>query len=371
MPRPAPAALLLLAAAVALATAAPAAGASVLETIAREYKDAMPACAGLLYPPSAELEAASMACWLPIRDDADAPPAACPSPECGAYAAAMGRACWEEFNAAHSEAYDAAAAALSGDAKAMPAAAAAKFQALQDAIAAVTVTGDASFDVAAKIATGDAALAAELQRAGAYRKALVAACAPGAAAPAPAPAPVASVLEVVGREYAAAVPACAGLLSPPSAELVAAADACWRPLNSAADAPPAACPSPECGAYARALGAACWAEFHAATGGAYAAAADMLTGGKAMPAADMAKLQALEDAIAASDPEELSFDVAKLAAGDAALAAELQRAGAYRKALVAACAPGAEAAPPAAAASGGARAGAAAAAARLLPLLAL
>jgi hypothetical protein len=142
MPRPAPATLLLLAAAAALAAAAPAAGASmVLETIAREYKAAMPACAGLLFPPSAELAAAGDACWRPIRDDADAPPAACPSPECGAYAAAMGRACWEEFSAADSEGFAAAAAALSGG-KAISTAAVAKFQVVQDASgAAVTATG--------------------------------------------------------------------------------------------------------------------------------------------------------------------------------------------------------------------------------------
>jgi hypothetical protein len=167
--------------------------------------------------------------------------------------------------------------------------------------------------------------------------------------------------------------ACAAALAAPPADQIAAYNACWGPLEHT-DPPPAACPSPECTAFAAATGAGCLGAFYGASVALYASAAAALAGGPAMPAAGAEALQRLVDAKVAANPGDVSpVDLAaKLEAGDAALAAKWETQAAFYEAFAAACAPETEAAA-AEAASGGARAAiaAAAAAAALLPLLAL
>jgi hypothetical protein len=361
------AALLLLA---ALAAAPARAVESQIAALAGADPAVARACAAALAAPPADQIASYNACWGPL-EHTDPPPVACPSPECAAFAATAGAGCLKAFYGASVALYGRAAAALAGG-PAMPAAAAEALQRLVDAKVADNPGDVPPVDLVAKLGAGDAALAAEWESQAAFYEAFAVACAPDAAEAAPARGD--SILKAKAALFADATPSCAGLLDPPSAELEAADLACWGPLNAAADAPPATCPSPECEALAAAMGAACFAEFNVASVPAYAAAAAALTGGPALPAAEAAKLQALRDAVLAASPAiNTPTDLAAaLESGDAALAADFTARAAYLEAIAAACAPEAAAAA-AEAASGGVRAAvaAAAAAAALLPLLAL
>jgi hypothetical protein len=152
----------------------------------------------------------------------------------------------------------------------------------------------------------------------------------------------------------ALAPGCGGALYPPSAELETAATACWGAVDAAAADPPTACPSDECRAFAEGMGRYCWDDFHVATAALRVALATALEGGKALPAAEVAKMQNVSDFLTAKDPaaNPRSDLAAELEAGDAAAAAAaaaaLRREAAYGAALQAACRPGLAPAPPAA-----------------------
>jgi hypothetical protein len=160
-----------------------------------------------------------------------------------------------------------------------------------------------------------------------------------AAALAAAPARAASSLEVLATQYADEMPACGARLTPPSDELLALFVACWNPIHTSTDAPPAACPSAECETYTAALGGACWAQAMRAFGEPYLVAAAALAGGPAMPADAVARLQAVNDARTASKNPQPDL-AAELAAGNnATLAAKFANTGAHARAMAAACAP--------------------------------
>jgi hypothetical protein len=394
MPRPT--ALLLLAAAVA--AMAPARAADLpIGAIAAAYETGLSAgCGGVLYPPSAELEAAATACWKAIDAAADAPPTECPSDECRAFADGMGSQCWQEFHVVTNALRAALAAALEGG-KALPAAEVAKMQNVSDFLTAKDPAANPRSNLAAELKAGNAttaaAYAAAQRKEAAYAAALEAACRPDfAPAPPAAPAPAADAggaptyAEVVAEIYKDELPACKGVFFPASAEFKAAQRSCaggaWWLI-------PTECPAKGsvCAAAAPFWGADCLAEFNQNLANVLSAASAALTGGPAMPADDVAKFQAWRDALTRFAPAffpPVDF-AALLESGDIAFASVREKSMKIHTALTTVCASAAGAGPApvpapaaaggpaaaAAAAASGARAPAAAAAAVLLAALAI
>jgi hypothetical protein len=144
--------------------------------------------------------------------------------------------------------------------------------------------------------------------------------------------------------YADKMPACDGILHslPAKAEKWSRgrdpATPCKATINS--KAPPTTCPSAVCKAYAAALGPVCFEESHILIKP-YADAAAALTGGPAMPADEVKKLQAVLDALEKIEPIEYPRVelAAALKSGDAELAATFEAEATFLKAFVAACAP--------------------------------
>lgn len=224
------AALALLAAVLALAAPARAAP-SYFEVLATEFADKMQACS-VLRPPSDALRAASKACVDPIKIT-DPPPTACPSAACEALPAAMGADCFAEFWGVSAYVYSAMGAALAGG-PALPAAEVPKIQAAID-----STLVDPKFprlDLAAKLASGDAALAAVFKNQGASAKAIAAVCAPKAAStptPTPAPAPAATSCAAPKRGFS--IPHAFDLAAPkPAASAAACCAACGAEPKCAA-----------------------------------------------------------------------------------------------------------------------------------------
>jgi hypothetical protein len=353
--------------------------------IAAAYKTGLGgACGGVLYPPSVELEAAATACWGAIDATADAPPTECPSGECRAFAKGMGRQCWFEFFLATNALRSALATSLEGG-KALSSAEVAKMQKVSDAltakdpaaggdVAAALEIGDAEF--AAGLKAGNATAAATIRKEAAYAAALEAACRPDLA-PAPPAAPAASAdagdapiyEESVAAIYKDKLPACKDVLFPASAEFKTAQISC---AGGAFWEIPTEC-SAACLAAAPLWGADCLAEYYQRIGGVIAATSAALAGGPAMPAADVAKLQAWSDLTARVAPSTWApLDwAATLESGETAYAAVIGQYAKVYKAQATVCAAAAGGAAAAAAeAVSGARAPAAAAAA-LLALLAI
>jgi hypothetical protein len=384
MPRPA--ALLLLAAAAALALAPARAADLPIGAIAATYEIGLgPGCGGVLYPPSAELEAAATACWGAIDAAADAPPTECPSDECRAFAEGMGRQCWFDFHLTANAVRAEMATALEGG-KALPAVEVAKLQNVSDFLTAKDPAANPPVDVAAELKAGGAAAAATFRKKAAYAAALEAACRPELPPAAPAPAPAAGVdgaptyEEALAAIYKDELPACKGVLFPASAEFKAAQSTC---LGGAWWEIPTECPAKgvACLASAPLWGADCLAEFeeNLANKVLFPASA-ALAGGPAMPAADVAKLQAWRDLLTRTWPAYFPpLDwAAALESGDTAYAAVIGQHAKVHSAQATACAAAAGAGPAGAAASpaaaggeavSGARAPAAAAAAALLAAL--
>jgi hypothetical protein len=148
-------------------------------------------------------------------------------------------------------------------------------------------------------------------------------------------------IEAIAAAYSTAIPACNGVLFPQLKDgVLAAAKACWGPIDTAVAAPPTQCPA-DCRAFAAALGPDCWNGFHIATGAVAAAHIAALQGGAALPAAEVAKLQRVADSLTAADPvAHPRVDVAAgIKAPDAAAVAALKKDAAYTAALAAACFP--------------------------------
>jgi hypothetical protein len=386
MPRPA---ALLLAAAVALALAPAALARAALGfsdlpigAIAGAYEIGLgTACGGVLFPPSAELEAASRECWGTIDAAADAPPTACPS-ECRAFAEGMGRHCWSGFHLATNALRASLAAAHEGG-KELPSAEIAKLQNVSDFLTAKDPVANPRVDLAAELEAGNATDAAALRKEAAYASALEVTCKPEhkpPAAPAPAPAaPAAAVgaptyVEELAAIYQDDLPSCKGVLFPASAEFKAAQRKC---AGGAWWEAPTECPSKGlvCAASAPLWGADCLAEYNQNLARVLAAVSAALVGGPALPAADVAKFQAWRDLLTRVYPTIYPpVDVAKFVErGDAVYAAVLETRVKTYNALATACAASAGAgpapAPATAEAVSGAAAPAAAAAAVLLAAL--
>jgi hypothetical protein len=374
MPRPA--ALLLLAAAAALAlTPARAMERALLpiDAIAPAFENGLRiSCGDTLFPPSAELAAAAKACGAAVDAAAE-----CPSAECRALAEDMGPFCWRGYHHASNALRAAVAAALEGG-KVLPPAAVAK---LQNVSAALTEEDPAAYPsgLAAALKAGNATAAAALRKEAAYATALEVACrrdlaAAPPAAPAPAPAAGAdglggaggtpTIQEAVAAIYKDDLPACKGALFPASAELRAAQSTCaggvWWEITAKE------CPAKGfiCAASAPLWGADCLFEFASTLARVLNETSAALSGGPALPAADVAKFQAWRDLLTRDDPQYWSRldNAAAMESGDDIVNADVMtNVGKAWSATATACPP---------AAASGARAPAAAAAAALLAALA-
>jgi hypothetical protein len=377
-----PAALLLLLAAAAMAPAPARAADLPVADIAAAFTGIGNPCHNSLLPPSAELEAAARACWEAINPADAPPPDQCPADGCRAFAESTGRYCWYFFHLGTNALRAALATALEGG-KALPEAEAEKLKSVPGFLPAAALRGV------------DATAAAALRKEVAYVAALEVACRPAAPAanvPAAKAGSTPTYVEAVAEIYKDELPACKGVLFPASAE--------WRVAQSSCGGDPwweapAACPAKGdpafvCAASALLWGAECLAEYNKKHSSARSAASAALSGGPALPAADVAKLQAAYDAILSFDPTHPALDwAATLEAGDTVLAAVTDNESKVFESLATVCeaevgaglpaaaaaAAAAEAAGPAAApaeAASGARApAAAAAAAALLALLSL
>jgi hypothetical protein len=368
--------LLAVAAALALALAPARAADLPIGAIAATYNIALgPGCGPVLYPPSAELEAAATACWGAIDAAADAPPTACPSDECRAFAKGMGKRCWFDFHLTTNALRAALATALEGG-KALPSAEVAKMQNVTDFLAAKDPAANPRADLAAALKAGNATAAAALRKEASYAATLEVACRPDLLpAPPAAPAPAATAaagdaptyVEALAAIYKDEVPACKDVLFPSSAEFKAAQSTCaggaWWEIPT--ECPTKGAASGACLASAQLWGADCHAEFEGnLANNVLFPASTALAGGQAMPAADVAKLQAWRDLLTRTSPSAFPpLDwAAALESGDIAYAAVMDQHAKMFEAMATVCAAAARASPapaPAAAAAGGAAAAAA------------